>query len=101
MASSLRNPEDKEPFKVQLVIKKVKQPEFNPIPKFSYKRDVAGALSIILPKFVMVEDVRKCYNFEIGWIGEIEIRKAYKNLCDNDMLKEEFNIVEKKDLLVP
>ena len=28
----------------------------------------------------------------------MEIRKAYNKLCDNRILKEEFNIVEKKGL---
>ena len=36
---------DKEPFKVQLVSKEVKQLEFKPIPKVAYKNDPINALS--------------------------------------------------------
>ena len=46
----------------------------------------------------MVQDVKKCYNCKIGGIGDMEIRKAYNRLCDNKVLKEEFNIVERKGL---
>ena len=46
----------------------------------------------------MVQDVRKCYNYKVGGIGDMEIREAYKKLCDNGVLKEEYNIVEKKGL---
>ena len=98
MASSLRNPKDKEPFEVQLVSKEVKQPKFKPIPEVAYKNDLVNALSIIPPKVFMVQDARKCYNCEVGGIGDMEIRDAYKKLCDNGVLKEEYNIVEKKGL---
>ena len=46
----------------------------------------------------MVKDVKKCHNYKVGGIGDMEIHEAYKNLCDNGVLKEEFNIVEKKGL---
>ena len=60
MASSSRNPKDKEPFEVHLVSKEVIQPNFKPIPKVAYKNNSIGALSIILPKKIMVQDDRKC-----------------------------------------
>lgn len=99
MASSSRNPKEKEPFKVQLVSKEVKQPDFRPIPKVAYKNDPASALSVILPKAIMVQDSRKCYNYNIGWIGDMEICEAYNKLCKNGLLKDKFNIFEKKRLM--
>ena len=42
----------------------------------------------------MVQDVKKCYNCKIEGIGDMEIREAYDKLCKNDVLKEEFKIVE-------
>ena len=98
MASSSKNPKDKEPFEVQLVSTEVKQPEFKPIPKVAYKNDPTSALSIIPPKVVMVQDVRKYYNCKVGGIEDMEIREVYNKLCDNRVLKEEYNIVEKKGL---
>ena len=74
MASSSRNPKDKEPFEVQLVSNEVKQPYFRPILEVTYKNDPADALSIIPPKVIMVQDVRKCYNCKVGAIGDMEIR---------------------------
>ena len=98
MASNSRNPKDKEPFEVQLVSREVKQPEFKPIPEVAYKNDLVGALSIIPLKVVMVQDVCKCYNCKVGGIGDMEIREAYNKLCFNGVLKEEYNIVEKKGI---
>ena len=46
----------------------------------------------------MVQDVHKCYNCKVGGIGDMEIREAYNKLCNNGVLKEEYNIVEKKGL---
>lgn len=98
MASSSKNTKDKEGHKVQLVSNEVKQPEFRPILEVAYKNDPVNALSIILPKVVMVQDVRKCYNCKIGAIGDLENFQAYDKLCDNIILKEEFQIVDKKGL---
>ena len=52
-------------FEVQLVSNEVKQLDFRPIPKVACKNDPIGALSIIPPKVVMVQDVRRCYNYKI------------------------------------
>ena len=61
-----------------------------------YKKDPLGALSMIPPNVIMVQDVRKCYNYKIGGIGDMEIREAYDKLCKNGVLKEEFKIVKRK-----
>ena len=81
-----------------MVSNKVKQPNFRPIPEVAYKNDPAGALSIIPPKVVMVQDVRRCYNCKVGAIGDIEIREPYDRLCENGVLKDEYKIVETKGL---
>ena len=73
MASSSQKTSVKESFEVQLVSNEVKQPNFRPVPEVAYKNDPVGALSIIPPKVVMVQDVRKCYNCKIGAIGDMEI----------------------------
>ena len=62
MASSSKSVKEKEAFEVQLVKNEVKQPNFKAIPDISYKQDLSGALSMILPKVIMIQDVRKCYN---------------------------------------
>ena len=98
MASSSKNPKDKEIHEVQLVSNEIKQPEFRKILEVAYKNDPSGTLSIIPPKVFMVQDVRKCYNYKIGTIGDLEIFEAYEKLCDNGILKDEFQIVEKKGL---
>ena len=67
----------------------VKQPDFWPIPKVAYKNDPTRALFVIPPKVVMVQDVRRCYNYKIGSIGDMEMREAYDRLCENGVLKEE------------
>lgn len=98
MAFSSKKPHEKYLFEVQLVLDEVKQPNFRPILEVAYKIDPVGALSIISPKFVMVENVRRCYNYKIGAIRDIEIREAYEKLCKYGVLKEEFQIIEKKGL---
>ena len=52
----------KDSLEIQLVSNDVKQPKFKPIPKVAYKNDPTGALSTILDKVVMVQDMHKCYN---------------------------------------
>jgi len=46
----------------------------------------------------MVQDVRICYKCKIGAIGDMEMREAYDRLCENEVLKEEYKIVETKGL---
>lgn len=88
MASSSKNVEGKEVLNVQLVSNEVEQPMFKAIPDISYKKDPSGALSMIPPNVLMVQDVWKCYNSKIGSIGDMEIREEYGKLCDNGVLKE-------------
>ena len=88
----------KESHEIQLVRNEVKQPKFRPIPEVAYKNDPTGALSMIPNKVIMVQDVRKCYNYKIGAIGDLEIFNSFDKLCENGKLKDEFSIVEKKGL---
>ena len=62
MASSSKSVKEKDTYEVQLVSNEVKQPNLKDIPDIAYKKDLPGALSIILPKVIMVQDVRECYN---------------------------------------
>ena len=97
MASSSKNPMDKEPFEVQLVSNEVKQPNFRAIQEVAYKNDLVGELSIISPKVMMVQNVIKCYNCKVGGIGDMEIYQAYEKLCENGVLKDEYKIIERKE----
>ena len=96
MASSSQKASVKESFEVHLVSNEVKKPDFHPIPEVAYKNDPAGALSIIPPKVVMVQDMRKCYNCKIGAMGDMEINQSYEKLSENGILKEEYKIAERK-----
>ena len=98
MESGSKNVEGKEFLHVQLVSNEVKQPIFKAIPNIAYKQDPSGALSMILPNVIMIQDVRKCYNCKIGSISDMEISVAYKKLCENGVLKEEYKIGKKKGL---
>ena len=53
---------------------------------------------MILPKVVMIQDVRKCHNCKVGSIGDLELKEAYDRLCENGKLKDEYQIVERKGL---
>ena len=69
MVASSKTTRGKETHEVQLVSNEVKKPEFKPIPEVVYKKNLAGALSVIPTKVVMVQDIKKCYNNKIGSIG--------------------------------
>lgn len=56
---------------------------------------------MIPPNVIMVQDVRKCYKYKVGGIGDLEIRGAYKKPCVDGVLKEEFKIIENKGLTWP
>ena len=60
-------------FEVQLVSNEVKEPNFQAILEIAYKDDPACALSMIPPQVVMIHDVRKCYNYKIVSLGDLEI----------------------------
>ena len=98
MASKSQPEKVKTTFEVQFISNEFKQLKFKAIPEVAYKNDPASALSMIPPKVIMIQDVRKCYNFKVGGIGDMEIWKSYDRVCDNEVLKEEFSIVEKKGL---
>ena len=98
MAYGSRETKEKESHEIQLVSNEVKQLEFKPIREVAYKNDPIGTLSIISEKVVMVQDVRRCYNYRIGAIGDLEIYNAYDKLCENKILKDEFSIIERKGL---
>ena len=83
---------------VKLVRNEIKQPNFRAIPDISYKQDPSGALSMLPPQVLMIQDVRCCYTYKVGNIGDMEIRETYGRLCKNRVLKEEFKIVERKGL---
>ena len=73
MVCSSKNPKDKELFEVQILSNEVKKLDFRAIPEVAYKNDPASALSVIPPKVVMVQEVRKCYNCKVGRMGDMEI----------------------------
>ena len=98
MASSSQLVKGKNIFEVQLISNKVKKLGFKAILEVVYKNDPAGALSMIPSKVIMIQDVHKCYNYKVGSVGDMELRDAYDKLCHNWVLKEEYNIVEKKGL---
>ena len=60
MTSSSQKGNGNTTFEVQLVSNEVKKLEFKAIPKVVYKNDPIGALSMIPPQVVMIQDVCKC-----------------------------------------
>ena len=72
MTSSSQPIKEKETFEVQLISNEVKQPDFKAILEVAYKNDPTEALSVIPPKVIMIQDVRKCYNCKVGGIGDME-----------------------------
>ena len=49
-------------------------------------------------QLVMIQDVRKCYNYKLASLGDLEIQEAYDRLCVDRKLKEEYQIIKKKGL---
>ena len=98
MAFGSKTTKGKDSHKVQLVSNEVKQPKFKPILEVAYKNDLASALPVVPNKVAMVQDVKKCYNYKIGAIGDLEIFQAFDKLCDKGVLKDEFSVVEKKGI---
>ena len=74
MASRSQLVKGKTMFEVQLVINEVRQLELKAIPEVAYKNDLAGALSMIPSKVVMIQDVCKYYNCKVGSVGDMELR---------------------------
>lgn len=98
MASTSIKIKGKEVLNVHLVSNEVKQPIFKAFLDIAYKKDPFGVLSMILPNVIMVQDVKKCYNYKIGSIGDMEIREAHNFFFGNGVFKEELKIVERKGL---
>ena len=59
-----------------------------------YNQDPSGALFMILPQVLMMQDISNCYTCKVRSIGDMKIREEYERLCE----KEEYDIVEKKGL---
>lgn len=55
MAYGSKITKEKDSHEIQLVSNEVKQLEFRPIPKVSYKNDLAGALFVIPDKVITVK----------------------------------------------
>lgn len=97
-SSSNVRKEGKDIFNVQLIRNDVRQPPFWAILEIAYKGDPFGALSMIPPKVLMIQDVRCCYNGKVREVGNMDIRGAYSKMCDNGFLREENKIVKQKGL---
>ena len=57
-----------EVLNVQLISNEIKKPHFWAILDIAYKRDPSGALSMIPPQVLMIQDVRFCYTCKVGSI---------------------------------
>ena len=90
--------EGKKVLDVQLINNEIRQPNFKAMLGISYKQDLFGALSVIAPQVLMIQDVRCCYTCKVGSIGDMEIKDRYGKLCENRVPKEEYKIVERKGL---
>ena len=62
MASSSQLAKDKVTFEVQFISNEVRHLDFKAIHEVANKNDLVGVLSMIPPKVIMIQDVRKCYN---------------------------------------
>ena len=51
-------------------------------------------LSMIPLKVLMIQDIKCCYLGNIGEVGDMELRDAYKKLCDNRVLRKELKKIE-------
>ena len=80
MATTSRSQMARGRFEVQLVSNEVKQPDFQAILEIAYKDDPTCALSMIFPQVVMIQDVRKCYNYKLASLGDLEIQEAYDSV---------------------
>lgn len=89
--------ERKELLNVQLISNEIKQPHFWNFFDIIYKGDMSGALSMIPPQVLMIQDIRCCYTCKVKSIGDMEIRELYGKLCENGVLKE-YKVVKRKVL---
>ena len=101
MASSSSTPqvkEGKEVLNVQFISNEIRQPNFRVILDIAYNQDRSGALLMIPPQVLMIQDVRYCYTCKVGSICGMQIRYIYGKLCESGILKEAYKIVERKGL---
>lgn len=90
----------KEVLNVQLVRNDVCKPyKFQVVSESVVKGDPTGALSSILLKVLMINDVCSCYMCKIGEIGDYELREAYDKLGNNGVLKDEHQKVIERGLV--
>ena len=75
-STSVRN-EENEVFNMKLIRNDVRQPPFQEIPEIAYKGNPFGALSMIPPKVLMIQDVMCCYTWKVGSVGDMEIRDLF------------------------
>ena len=98
-SSTMERKEGKDVTNVQLISSVVWElPKFQAIPEIAYKGDLSSALSTIPEKLLMIHNVRCCYMWKVGEVGDPNIRETYHNFCDNGTLKEENMIFEHKGL---
>ena len=83
---------------MQLINNEIRQPNFRSIPNTAYKQDLSSALLMMPQQVLIIQDVRCCYTCKVGSIGDMEIGDLYEKLCENIILKEEYNIIERKGL---
>ena len=80
----------KEVLNMKLISNEFKQPNFRAILDIVYKQDPSSVLSMIPLQVLMIQDVGCCYTYKVGSIGDMEIRETYGKLCENGVLKEEY-----------
>lgn len=66
---------------MKFISNEIKQPTFRDILDIAYKQDPSGALSMIPPQLLMIQDVKNWYTCKIGSMGDMEIRETYEKLC--------------------
>ena len=91
--------EGKEVKNIQLISNEAcEPPKFRAIPEIAYKADPNGALSQIPANVLMINDVRDCYTYKIGEVGNFELKEAYGKLYENGIPKDEIKIAKIKGL---
>lgn len=99
-SSAIVKKKGKEVLNAQIIRNDVcKLHKFQVIPESAVKGDLMGALSLIPPKVLMINDVCTCYMCKIGEIGDYELREAYDKLCDNGVLKAKHQKVSERGLV--
>ena len=88
-----------EPEQSQLIQSDECEPlNFWSIPESVIHTNLMRALSSIPPKVLMIHDVWSCYMVNIGEVGDSELRKSYRKLCVDGVLKADFKHLADKGL---